>query len=269
MKREQFEEYLERDLAWRKMEISQLFQILNESKSKQIVFKSIILLLYAHWEGFIKKSSKYYLKYVSEKKIKIKELTLNFKAIVLKDYASKCINGEGLNLSNEIALIKKQEHMEEKKFKINVNIDDDLDTDIINTKHNLNSKVLRNITEIIGTRYNNAMQTRANYIDAQLLYRRNTIGHGSKISKKEIDNSTINFQDIMQLKDFVLLMLDYYTDVLMEYVVKEYYLILNNDKREEYEKEKEKKLELELKKLEERYKGVIGNDCELQNFNTI
>lgn len=65
---DQFEDYIDDDLAWRKLEISQLFMILNTVESKEIIGKSMILLLYAHWEGFIKNSSKCYLKYVSDKK---------------------------------------------------------------------------------------------------------------------------------------------------------------------------------------------------------
>lgn len=58
MRIEEFQDFLDRDLAWRKLEISQLFMILNTVESKEIIGKSMILLLYAHWEGFIKKSSK-------------------------------------------------------------------------------------------------------------------------------------------------------------------------------------------------------------------
>ena len=68
MKIEQFQDFLDKDLAWRKHEISQLFMILDTVESKEVIGKSIILLLYAHWEGFVKKSSKCYLKYVSERK---------------------------------------------------------------------------------------------------------------------------------------------------------------------------------------------------------
>lgn len=87
MKIEQFEDYIHDDLAWRKMEISQLFRIFNDAESKEVVTKSIVLLLYAHWEGFLKKCFKCYLKYVSERKVKIKKLTVNFKAIELKSLA--------------------------------------------------------------------------------------------------------------------------------------------------------------------------------------
>lgn len=54
MRIEEFQDFLDRDLAWRKLEISQLFMILNTVESKEIIGKSMILLLYAHWEGFIK-----------------------------------------------------------------------------------------------------------------------------------------------------------------------------------------------------------------------
>lgn len=127
MKIEQFEDFIQEDLAWRKMEISQLFRILNKAESKEVVTKSIVLLLYAHWEGFLKKSFKYYLKYVSEKKIKIHDLTLNFKAIVLKKYAHECIDNDGLNLSKEIQFINAQEKMADKQFKIRIDVENDLE----------------------------------------------------------------------------------------------------------------------------------------------
>lgn len=73
MRIDEFQDFLYTDLAWRKKEISQLFMVLQTTDTKEVVGKSMILLLYAHWEGFIKKSSKCYLKYVSDKNIKLKK----------------------------------------------------------------------------------------------------------------------------------------------------------------------------------------------------
>ena len=42
MKIEQFEDFIQEDLAWRKMEISQLFRILSKAESKEVVTKSIV-----------------------------------------------------------------------------------------------------------------------------------------------------------------------------------------------------------------------------------
>ena len=56
MKYEQLENLLDEDLGWRKVEISDLLFLAKETQ-KEVVLKSVILLLYAHWEGYIKKSS--------------------------------------------------------------------------------------------------------------------------------------------------------------------------------------------------------------------
>ena len=109
MRVDEFQDFLNKDLAWRKMEISQLFGILSTAESKAVVCKSMILLLYAHWEGFIKKSSKCYLKYVSDKNIKIQDLTRNFEAIMLKRFARECIDKDSNNLAKEFALLDKQQ----------------------------------------------------------------------------------------------------------------------------------------------------------------
>lgn len=84
MKCEQFTNYLEEDLAWRKKELSSLILIAEGHEDNKAILKSIILLLYAHWEGYIKKSSKIYITYITESKKRINELTQNFKAVSLK-----------------------------------------------------------------------------------------------------------------------------------------------------------------------------------------
>ena len=105
MRLEQYESEIELDLAWRKIEISHLFKIMNNAETKDVVIKSMVLLLYAHWEGFIKRTSKLYLKYVSELKVKNKELTVNFQALMLKKFAQECIDKDGLNLQKEFDFI--------------------------------------------------------------------------------------------------------------------------------------------------------------------
>lgn len=260
MRKEQFEDFINVDLAWRKMEISQLFRILNESESKDVVSKSMVLLLYAHWEGFIKKSSKQYLRYVKEKKVKLKDLTINFSAIMLKNYAKECIDNDGLNLAKEIQFMNKHHKMLEKKFEVTVNVDDDLDEDIINTKHNLNSKVLKNISEIVGIEYNDAMKSRSHFIDAILLNNRNSIGHAGKTAKMIDENESIlNFDIVAELKDFIVAMLDYYAEVLQDYVDQELYLLSKDNERQQYEEEQEERLEIKLKELSRRQTKVMSD----------
>lgn len=57
------------DLAWRKKELTDLKYIID-TKSLSLVRKSLlgrcgIAILYAHWEGFIKKSSLRFLEFIS------------------------------------------------------------------------------------------------------------------------------------------------------------------------------------------------------------
>ena len=262
MKIEQLQDYLEDDLAWRKTEISKLIRVLNDAIAKDVVLKSVILLLYAHWEGFIKKSTKYYLKYISERKVKIKSLTLNFKAIVLKDYAKSCIEQDTLTLTNELKFIQKQMKMDDRKFKIDIDIDNEQDKSLIDTKDNLSSKVLKNIIDIIGLKYNDAMKNRSNYIDYDLLRRRNSIGHGNKIiDEKPEESQDLTIEDVIKLKDFILLMLDYFCEILIDYADQELYLLDNSTKRDEYENLKEQKLTKDLMEMERKdysqYKDVI------------
>lgn len=251
MRIEEFQDFLEKDLAWRKMEISQLFRILNTAESKDIVCKSMILLLYAHWEGFIKKSSKCYLKYVSDKNIKVQKLTRNFEAIMLKRFARECIEQDSKNLAKEFALMDKQRKASGKPFNISIDIDNEFDTAFIDTQYNLSSKVLASIIQIIGIRYNDAIKTREQFVDVNLLKNRNAIGHGSQLSEDSVDSvSVLDFDQIVKLKEFVILMLDYFADVLLKYVEEEYYLQERAAEREAFEQKQEEELSKKLEKIE-------------------
>lgn len=249
MKLEQYESEIESDLAWRKMEISHLFKIMNNTEIKDVIIKSMVLLLYAHWEGFIKRTSKLYLKYVSELKVKNKELTVNFQALMLKKFAKECIDKDGLNLQKEFDFINKQSKIENSPFKINIDPNNEFDEDVINTQHNLKSKVLKNINQIVGIRYNDAIQKRSNYIDAMLVNHRNAIGHAGKFAADKNEKDTLGFAEVEELKDFILVMLNYYSEILADYAVKGFYLKKNERLRQAYEMEMETKLDKAIDKV--------------------
>ena len=253
MRINEFQDFMNEDLSWRKMEVAQLFGILNTVESKEIVCKSMILLLYAHWEGFIKKSSKCYLKYVSDKNIKIQDLTPNFEAIMLKCFARECIDLDSNNLAKEFALINKQRKNVGKPFKIQIDVDSEFDTMFIDTQHNLSSKVLANIIQIIGIKYNNAIKARKNFVDVNLLKTRNSIGHGNQVKADDPSSSTVlDFDQIVKLKEFVMLMLDYFSDVLLKYVEEEYYLQIKAGERDAFEERQEEVLCRKLEQIEKR-----------------
>ena len=56
----------------------------------------------------------------------------------------------------------------------------------------------------------------------------------------------LSYEDVQKLKNFILIMLDYYAEVLVDYTEYEYYLIKNESNRLEYEEKQEKNLALKL-----------------------
>ncbi len=107
MNYDKFDKLLTNELSWRKLEVAQLVFAAQKSHS-DVLHKSLILIIYAHWEGFFKRSSKLYLQYVSNQKILLKELTLNYHAIHAKGQIKACFDSANtINIRNELNFIKK------------------------------------------------------------------------------------------------------------------------------------------------------------------
>jgi hypothetical protein len=244
MRYEQFESFLDDDLSWRKKEVSELFLLAKDNIDKETLQKSLILLLYAHWEGYIKKSSKLYIKYISEKKIKINQLSNNFTAIVLKSQISKCIDeSKNLTLENELTFMSSFIKKQEKKFKVNIDPDNDFEKTIIDTQSNLKPKVFKTIIKILGLSYKSAIETREHYINSHLLANRNCIGHGSPFDEDSQDDFSLNIDDIEKLKKIIFSIIDNFRDELLDYVDGELYKIANESQRLAYIEQKEQELE--------------------------
>ena len=264
MKHSQLEAFLEEDLGWRKKEISDLI-IISKKSSEEVILKSLILLIYAHWEGYIKKSSKLYLKYVSESKKNLNELTDNFKAVALKNLIQQCFTSkESLTLQNEINVLNKLNKAENIKFKIPItfeeetlvkefDVDNEFDNQIINTYSNLNPKVFKNILSIIGLNYKSQLKSKEKYIDSHLLANRNLIGHGSKYVKKVDSDFNLEIKDIEKLRDIIFSIIDNYREELIEYSKEEFFLISNQSKVLDYLKQKEIELEATFKSIDSKY----------------
>ncbi len=232
MRYEQFESFLDDDLAWRKREVSELFLLAKDNADKETLLKSLILLLYAHWEGYIKKGSKLYIKYISEEKIKVNQLSTNFTAIVLKSQISKCIDeSENLTLANELTFMSSFIRKQEKKFKVRINPDNDQEKKIIDTQSNLKPKVFKTIINILGLSYKSAIETREHYINSHLLANRNCIGHGSPFDEDAQDDFSLTIDDIDKLKKIIFSIIDNFRDELLDYANDELYKVANETQR--------------------------------------
>lgn len=220
---EDFLEYLEEDLAWRKKEITNLL-LLNTNEGDIIIAKASILLIYSHWEGYVKNTCKKYLIHISDLKLKIEDLTLNFQGIKVKGLANQAINGSsGLTLTNELNLIEKIHSSAKDLFNLDNRILLERNKEFINTQDNLNLKILNSFCKIVGIGEVTMIAGREKYLDEFLLNQRNAISHGTKVDSNsgEFD---LAIPAIKELRDFVFLLMEYVKGELAFYASNQLYL---------------------------------------------
>jgi len=183
------------DLIWRRKELSELKGLVQETQGQirsRVIIRSAVALLYAHWEGFVKKASAYYLEFVSSHRLPYGRLAPNFVALALKAKfhelsASEKISGANLLAEFFCTSLNKQSNVPYKGA--------------VDTKSNLSSKVLQDILSDLGIPHNN-FSTRMNFIDSNLVNPRNHIAHG--------EDFNLNTQEYMDLHDAVMSLLETY-----------------------------------------------------------
>lgn len=180
---EQLDLLLDKDLAWRKKELINIKLIIDNelNTDKSFLLRAGIALLCAHWEGFVKLASNYYVIYIASLKIKTKDLKENFLALMLKKNFIEC--GKSPKCTIHTELIKKIEEKKDSHFFIKYTEDNK----IISTKSNLSSTLLAEILDSLALE--NRYLLKSNYIDKNLLEMRHAIVHGEQ---RELDISDFN-----------------------------------------------------------------------------
>lgn len=170
------------DFVWRRQELTTaLFAVQRTNgRASNFSIRSAILLLYAHWEGYIKNASSYYLGYVSFQGLRYQELANCFVATALKqqllDFSATLKATQHLTFVNYLDVYGS----EVPKFNPDL---------IIKTGSNLNSSILKEILTVIGITYT-PYELKGHLIDEQLLNYRNSIAHGEWLA---IDQSGYEF----------------------------------------------------------------------------
>ena len=242
---EKFTENVNDDLLWRKKEISDLLFLHNDNNNL-LILKSTILLMYSHWEGYVKNISKQYLTLVSDLNIPLSQLGTNFEAIDVKGNIKSCMSScDSLNLVNEIDFLNKIYDDKNKLFKLPSSFNKEKDKTIINTRDNLNIKTFHSFLKIIGVSDFSPLETRITYIDEKLLNNRNIIAHGSKIDPTS-NNFDINIEEIKKLRNFIVLIMEYLRDELIHYAEQKFYLHSNIGKITKRKVDINKQLEKEI-----------------------
>ena len=195
---EKLSDIIDADMSWRRKELTDVRFLVDSADDRRLnaSIRQAVLLLYAHWEGFVKNCAGYYLNYIGFQKIRFKELPLNLMALVLRQ---ELRSGED---SGKIQL-----HM---KAVEKILTDGDRIVTIpsinqINAESNLKYAVFEGILLTLGLD-DQGYCLKENLIDEQLLKRRNSIAHG--------ENVLMSKMDYMALHDEILAMLNLFkTDV--------------------------------------------------------
>lgn len=190
--KEEYEDYISKDIAWRKKELTKLKFLVGKPRDVDLetATRAGIVLLYSHWEGFIKYSSHAFFDYLNYKEISYVKLKNHLKVCAIiehnnNNWPKRCF--EELNdICNNRINYNNKFQIDPKKY--------------IETDSNLKSSVLKKIMAQVGIDYSE-FQLFENLIDQQLLGKRNEVAHGNRvsISKDEFNHIYTEITQLLRL----------------------------------------------------------------------
>ena len=206
---EAFSDFLDQDLSWREKE---LFYLKNraigcKSVAQKTLIRSGITLAYAHWEGFVKKSSNKYLSYVFSQKKSFEELQDNFYGILICKELSKYQDSKRQYLYTEFS------YNNISKYKLKPDFDPE---NFIDTQANLTPKLFQEILLILGIQ-EKLFETKEKFINERVLKNRHEIAHGTR-------NDNFSIDDLEEISSEVIKMLEEYKEIILDYAINKKYL---------------------------------------------
>lgn len=186
---EQLLDRIAEELIWRRKELTDLRGMAQEFKSEvrsRVVIRAAVALLYAHWEGFVKKASSYYLEFVSSHRLQYRRLSPNFVALSIKAKYFELSVSDKISGANSLAdfFCSSLDQQANVPYK-----------NVVDTRSNLSSKVLLDILAGLGLNHT-IFETKLKYIDSSLVNPRNHVAHGEALD--------MSLDDYLELHDTVL-----------------------------------------------------------------
>ena len=191
--------FLQTSLQNRKKELTDFFLFIKTQQTSPIndsINKSYILLLYAHWEGFIKESSIKYFNFICSQKCKINKLTENFYAIHLKDLLKEYTLSRNIDIEKYLL---QQILNTERKFKIPIGEKHFLKY-ILGIEDNLKAKNYKNICSLLNYTLEDPTG-KFNILLTKLVHNRNSIAH---TGIKAEENTYTDIADIEDMKNVII-----------------------------------------------------------------
>ncbi|MHA4128156.1 MAE_28990/MAE_18760 family HEPN-like nuclease [Bacillus cereus] len=205
---EKLQKKLDKNFSFRKQELSILKTQIDASVGKTLntFIRAGIMLIYAHWEGFIKESAKEFLNYLNNQSISQSNLKDNYHAVALKYKIIDC--SQSKKSSKHFELLSEIKYNSLSTFSVDLN---KTDSPIINIESNLKSSILDEILFILGID-KEPFELKYQLIDERLLKERNKIAHGvnvnfinqgeqdAKNNYKELYKSVLDLMDLFKEK---------------------------------------------------------------------
>lgn len=188
---EELADRLDKDLGWRKKEITSLAFAVTEAahEYRGILLRASTAMLYAHWEGFVKNAAGWYLSYVAVRRLPTNELSVPFRALI---YRKRLTGLQHLALGELVARVDALVAEAEQPCVMP-------EEGTINTRSNLNYGVFAEIAGTLGLEDGPYVTKRA-LIDQKLVYCRNNIAHGVELQ--------VTDEEFMKLKEAVIDLID-------------------------------------------------------------
>ena len=182
------------DWIWRIKELDDFKTALEKTKdesTKSSLIRGGITLLYAHWEGFVKKCSYNYYNFVTTKGLKLKDLNFSFVAISMRKELNDLIDSRKVVKQSKAISVLFQEFEKRGIFP----------DDIPLKTSNLNFEIFEEYCTLIGVE-TLPFETKRQFINQRLVANRNNIAHGKYLLMDETDFKEIFEITIKLMKSF-------------------------------------------------------------------
>lgn len=193
---------LDEDLIWRRRELSDLKDAIKlaDVHAKAVLLRAVIVMCYAHWEGYVRTCANRYFEHLS---LRRKPYSQYERQIYVNCFLVRldALNRGRVNLEERCKLVNDILDGREKRFA-------SINPELIDTRSNLSTDVIKDICKICGVD-SSYFEEQRQFLDLLLLRRRNAIAHGQQefMQTDQLDDliaSTLNlmgaFRNLLENK---------------------------------------------------------------------
>jgi MAE_28990/MAE_18760-like HEPN len=176
----QLSSIIREDLGYRRKEILVYESLIQnmESRNRQAILRGAVAVLYAHWEGYVKRTLQSYIDFVRSQRLETKVLSDPFVALAAKKQLRLLGSTERPQLHIEVVCWFRENWDHRAHLP---------DSSIISTKSNLTVQVFRDLIAQLGLEYKAVYASAEKPVIERLLALRNSLAHGEwqQIEEKE------------------------------------------------------------------------------------